>query len=404
MRIAIPIHSFEPGGVERVALRLAERWQKDGEEVVVVLGRDRGAARMSVPKLDYRTRREPIATDWWETIWMIWSLYRFLLSEKVDAIFCPGNTYTVVCVALKVLLGTRCPPVLVKVSNEVDRRDMPAPGRLAYGLWLRLQGIYLEHFVAIAEPMRQQIERKFDVARRKVVCIPDPALARCEFDRATTAHGRSERRPGRQFLSVGRLCTQKNQALLIDAFARYADARDTLVIAGDGPERRRLEARIERLGLADRVSLPGHVEDVSALYAAADVFVLSSDYEGVPAVIIEALAAGLPIAATDCCVSMEWLIGHGRFGVLAPCRDVERFGAAIIQASADEGAHRANAGPRRKLHARELESPLPPRIRPPRLRGRDSSVRNQQARVAELGRARRLTSNSFLQGPDDPSH
>ncbi|WP_305098334.1 glycosyltransferase [Croceibacterium aestuarii] len=333
MRIAIPIHSFEPGGVERVALRLAERWREDGEEVVVVLGRDRGAARMSAPKLDYRTRSEPIATDWWETIWMIWSLYRFLLSEEVDAIFCPGNTYTVVCVAMKVLLGTRCPPVLVKVSNEVDRSDMPAPGRAAYGLWLRLQGIYLEHFVAIAEPMQQQIERKFDVARRKVVCIPDPALARWEFDRAATTHSKGERRPGRQFLSVGRLCPQKNQALLIDAFARCADAGDTLIIAGEGPERRRLEARIKRLDLTNRVSLPGHVDDVSALYAAADVFVLSSDYEGVPAVIIEALAAGLPIAATDCCVSMEWLVGHGRFGVLAPCRDIERLGAAMVQAA-----------------------------------------------------------------------
>ena len=100
MRIAIPIHSFEPGGVERVALRLAEHWRDAGHEPVIILGRGRGACAGSVPDLDYRVMREPFSTDGWETIWMIWSFFQFLLVEKVDAIFCPGNTYTVVCVAM----------------------------------------------------------------------------------------------------------------------------------------------------------------------------------------------------------------------------------------------------------------------------------------------------------------
>lgn len=348
MRIAIPIHSFEPGGVERVALRLAERWRNDGQDVVIVLGRDRGPSRASAPTLDYRTLREPWPTDRWETIWMIWSMFRFLLAEKVDVIFCPGNTYTIVCVMMKILLGRRCPPVLVKISNDLERADMPLPARLPYNWWLRFQGAYLEHFVALAEPMRPQIRAKLDVAPDRVSCVPDPALSRAELERAPKQRPARKRASSCRFLSVGRLCAQKNQVLMIEAFARHARPGDTLVIAGEGPERKRLEERIASLGLAGRVELPGHVENPAKLYADADVFLLSSDYEGVPAVVLEALAAGLPLVATDCCASMDWLTGSGRFGVLADCRDVDGFGAAMNVAREMEPSiermHRLAAG------------------------------------------------------------
>lgn len=102
-----------------------------------------------------------------------------------------------------------------------------------------------------------------------------------------------------------------------------------MVVAGGGPERERLACRASALGLEERVRFLGHVENVRALYAAADVFVLSSRYEGVPAVVLEALAAGLPIAATNCCVSMEWLLGYGRFGVTVPPGDADRLGLAM---------------------------------------------------------------------------
>ena len=120
--------------------------------------------------------------------------------------------------------------------------------------------------------------------------------------------------------------------MLLEAFARHCEPDDTLVIAGDGPERDKLIAHADTLGTKDQVRFIGHVENVHALYSEADVFVLSSHYEGVPAVIIEALAAGLPIAATDCCASMAWLAGNGRFGAVSPPGDVPGFGAAMNRA------------------------------------------------------------------------
>lgn len=332
MRICIPIHSFEPGGVERVGLRLAERWQAAGHEVTVVLGRDRGPTRGQAPALRYVTQPEPFSTAAWETPWLIWCLWRYLSRHRADVIFCAGNTYTVVCVAMKLLLGSRCPPVLVKISNDLVRPDFPAPVQALYRLWLRVQGKLLEHFVALAEPMRAQLVAELGVAPDRVTAIPDPALRDDEI--AAPPSPRPSIAEGRHFLSVARLNRQKNIPLLLEAFARIAAPGDRLTIAGEGPDRARIESRIAALSLADHVTMLGHVADVRPLLDAAHALVLSSDYEGVPAAVTEALAAGRPVAATDCCASMGWLLGEGAFGALALIGDAEALAAAMEHAAA----------------------------------------------------------------------
>lgn len=335
MRICIPIHSFEPGGVERVGLRLAERWQAAGHEVTVVLGRDRGPTRPEAPALDYRTRREPFPTARWETLWLIWCLWRHLrhpASARTDVIFCAGNTYTVVCAAMKLLLGRRCPPVLVKISNDLVRPDFPAPVRALYRVWLKAQGRLLDRFVALAGPMLPQVVSELAIAPERAVAIPDPALRDDEL--ASPPRPRLSAETGRRFLAVARLNRQKNLPLLLEAFARIARPGDRLTIAGEGPERGAIERRVAELGLSESVALPGHVADVRPLLDAADALALSSDYEGVPAAIVEALAAGRPVAATDCCASMPWLLGDGAFGALARPGDAESLALAMELAAA----------------------------------------------------------------------
>lgn len=260
---------------------------------------------------------------------MIWSFFQFLRTERAEAVFCPGNTYTIVCVAMKLLLGDRCPPVLVKISNDLERRDLPRFARPFYRWWLRVQGAVLDGFIAIADPMRAEVARELVVQEGRVSVIPDPALSESELHQLSGSGSAGNSQPGCCFLTIGRLAPQKNQIILLEAFARHASCDDTLVIAGDGPERERLIERASTLGLRSRVRFVGHVEDVRPLYAEADVFVLSSRYEGAPAVILEALAAGLPIAATNCCVSMEWLTGYGQFGVVAPPGDPDALGMAM---------------------------------------------------------------------------
>lgn len=123
---------------------------------------------------------------------------------------------------------------------------------------------------------------------------------------ATTAV--SKPNANRVVLGVGRLAVQKRFDLLIKAFALINHREAQLVIVGDGPERSRLLKLIAALGLSDRVSLSGFVTDVAEQFRQADLFVLTSRYEGLPAVVLEAMAANCPVLSTDCFAAARTLL------------------------------------------------------------------------------------------------
>ena len=126
---------------------------------------------------------------------------------------------------------------------------------------------------------------------------------------------------------MGRLSPEKNHALLLHAFARLRAGRSgvRLAILGEGSERAQLENLRDELGLADRVLLPGWVDNPHAWMARAALVALSSDWEGLPTVVIEALACGCPVVATDCCHGPREILDHGRYGRLVPVNDVSAF-------------------------------------------------------------------------------
>lgn len=325
------LHSFEPGGVERVALRLCAAWTQDPRlDVRLVMGREDGPMRNEAPPGLHRyvTSSGGIPTAAWETLWMIIVLFREIRRQRPDVLFAAGNSYSVVAVAMKLLLGRRCPPVVLKISNDLARKDLPASVRAVYRLWLRVQGALIDRFVGLAAPMRAEIVEAMRVDPTRVDIIDDPALGGSGIS-ALAAIGAARREgqlAARRYVAVGRLAAQKNFSLLLSAFALTLGAKDSLVIIGEGSARAGLERQAAMLGLAGRATFPGHGE-VPAALAAADIFVLSSDYEALPAVVVEALASGLPVVATDCCVSMRSLVGT--FGTIVPRRDVVALATAM---------------------------------------------------------------------------
>ena len=131
-------------------------------------------------------------------------------------------------------------------------------------------------------------------------------------------------------LAAGRLCPQKDYPTLIRAFATLAETRPLrLLILGDGPDRADLESLIRQLGLADRVALPGFAENPFSAMARAGVFVLSSAWEGLPGVLIQAMACGTPVVATDCPSGPREVLVDGRYGPLVPVGDPEALAQAI---------------------------------------------------------------------------
>lgn len=333
LRIAIPIHSFEPGGVERVALNLAERWQQTGHQVSIVLGRDEGSDRGRVSAdLDYRILSSRVPTARFETLWMIWCFFLHLSRERVDVIFCPGNTYAIVCVAARLLLGERCPPIVSKVSNDLVRRDKSIFRRRVYQLWLRVQGMTLDRFAALAEPMHGEIVKSMSVGAHRVTTIHDPALTEARYDRLLAIPRIQRSRHRYRFLALSRLVPQKNLEVMLRAFAAGFRPGDELTIVGDGPERARLEALVRGLAIEEKVRFRGHVIDPDPYLRDADCLLLSSNYEGVPAVVLEAIAAGLQIVATDCSSSMKELAGRGVRAALVPVGDIDAMAREIAHA------------------------------------------------------------------------
>ncbi len=333
--ILLPLNSLAHGGVERVALRLARHWTAAGADVRTVIGRAAGPL-LAETAAGFTDLAGP-ASEPWRGLRLAGALARLLAGMRPDSgvLFAAGNTYALVAVLLKLRLGRRCPPIVLKISNDLLRPDMPPLLRWGYRRWLRVQGRMIDHFIALAAPMRAEIEALTGADPARVSIIEDPALDAATLDRlvqigtarpADAGASAGASAGGRHFVAVGRLAPQKNFARAIEAFAAGAGAHDRLTIIGDGPERPALLARIEALGVAGRVILAGAGPAPPAL-AAADVFVLSSDFEALPAVVVEALASGLPVVATDCCVSMRSLVGG--FGSVVPAGDTAALARAM---------------------------------------------------------------------------
>jgi glycosyltransferase involved in cell wall biosynthesis len=157
-------------------------------------------------------------------------------------------------------------------------------------------------------------------AERSVVirnAVDVAAAARSQHDRDTP-----------RLIAVGRLKAPKDFLTLMRAFAELPEGSFEALIVGDGPDRATVEAEIHSLGLDGRVRLAGERDDVPALLAASDVFVLSSRSEGLPLSVLEAMAAELPVVASDV-GGLRELVVDGETGILVPPGDAEALAAAL---------------------------------------------------------------------------
>jgi len=154
-------------------------------------------------------------------------------------------------------------------------------------------------------------------------------------------------------VTAGRLAPEKAQHILIDAFAQLLDAgRDArLVILGEGPERDRLTHQIAQRGIEARVRLPGWAENPYAWMAGSALCVLPSEFEGLPNTLIEAMACGCPVVATDCPGGTREILADGEYGRLVPVGDVDALAHAMAQTLDDPP-------PAERLHARAADFSL----------------------------------------------
>lgn len=277
-------------------------------------------------------------------------LVRYLRRERPDVTlsFEPGGH--AMLLAARKLLGDafQCAASIQNLHSREFETDIG----FARALELRAMGLVLprmDHVIAVAERVADDAVDNFCVPRDLVEVIYNPILTGNILERASRPvdhpwfgdHGPPV------FVSVGRLTRQKNYPLLLRAFRDLTRERDArLVILGKGEERGNLEALTESLGVNESVSLPGFVDNPFAYVARASAFVLSSDWEGLPSVLIEALAVECPIVSTDCPSGPREILDGGRFGRLVPMGDRERLAdamAAILDEETDGARLRERA-------------------------------------------------------------
>lgn len=319
MTILTYAESLVGGGVERAQLELCRQWIAAGRRVVLVIGSSEGPLKGEIPAgielIELGSDRYPA----------LLALPRHVRATAPDAIFCPGNYYTGIAAVTKLRLGKRCPPIVTKISNAFARADQGAVAAWGYRRWLRRHPAFIDHFVAMGPAMREEAVRVARLDPATVTVIADP------LPQAPPA-GPGPALPDSPFvLGVGRLNPQKRWERLVESIARLPTLH--LVILGDGPERAKLETLAARLGVTGRVHLPGHSGDPLAAMRAARVVALTSDFEGIPAVLREALSVGTPVVATDSAVSIRDIVGRHQ-GSVVPIGDAVALDAALVRWSA----------------------------------------------------------------------
>lgn len=325
-RIAIVLPSLAGGGVERVVLSLARGFLAGGHAVDIVLRRARGELLGHVPG---GARLVNLGCERLSAVPLAFA--RYLRRERPDAVIANMWPLTSLCV-----IGHRLArsPVRLAVVEHAPlspvahyrtwRRRPLLRGTLALGCRLA------DASIAVSAGVAADIAALAGLAphRLRVIYNPIEIPPQAEAGGGEALWGQGH---GPRILSVGRLSAEKNQALLLEAFAALrTNVNARLVILGEGPLRAALEAQAARLGLGDAVRLPGFLANPWPAYRAADLFVLSSDYEGFGNVIVEALAAGLPVVSTDCPAGPREILAGGAFGTLVPCGNAPALAAAML--------------------------------------------------------------------------
>ncbi|ROT97994.1 glycosyltransferase [Histidinibacterium lentulum] len=183
--------------------------------------------------------------------------------------------------------------------------------------------------VAVSRGVARELRRAYGVTEARLRVIPNPVETGVLEARAAEAP--AIRLPDRFLVSVGRLVPNKGGEILLRAFAA-SGFPGALLMLGDGPERGRLMALARDLGISDRVHLPGYLQNPHAVVARAEAWVSASRSEGFPNAMVEAMALGLPVIATDCRSGPREILapeGAAEAGLLVPVDDVAALSAAI---------------------------------------------------------------------------
>jgi glycosyltransferase involved in cell wall biosynthesis len=326
--IAFFLPSLAAGGAERVTLNLAQGISERGLPVDLVLATAEGPFRDQLPPgvrvVDLGTRR---------VLRSLVPLTSYLRRERPRVLFSQMDHANVVALWAGRMAG-RVTPVIVTVHNTMSQANKGG-GNLWWPPLLRTFYPWAAAVVAVSRGVADDLARTAGLPREIMEVVYNPVIMPGTLAMASSVPDHPWFAPGQPpvITAAGRLTKQKDFPHLIRAFAMVRQTRQAhLIILGEGEDRADLEALIAELGLTDDVALPGYQENATAYIAGSAVFVLSSAWEGLPTVLIEALAVGARVISTDCPSGPREILQDGRLGTLVEVGNVTALANAIINA------------------------------------------------------------------------
>lgn len=326
-RFAVYLPALLGGGAERSMLNLAIGMAQQNVNVDLVLAAATGPYLKIVPPevrlVDLKAGR---------VLSSLPALARYLREEKPVGIVSALDHANVVALWAWRLAGgqSRIAVCMQNTPTQDATHATSVLGRLT-PLAMRFFYPWATGIVGVSQGVVDDFVKMTGI-RHKVRVIHNPVITPDLFKRAEEPVEHPWFQPGEPgvLLGVGRLTAQKNFPNLIRAFAEVRRQHPSrLVILGEGEDRPALEALVRELGLEAEVSLPGFVQNPYAYMKRAAVFVLSSDWEGLPTVLIEALALGTPVVATDCPSGPMEILQGGKLGHLVPMKNASALAQAI---------------------------------------------------------------------------
>lgn len=328
MKLSILLPDLRAGGVERIRITIARELVMRGHHVEFVLMKAQGDLMAEVanefPVVDLQCSK---------IRYLPASLAKYIKKIQPDSLLVAMWPLTVVAPMMRII-GFRGRVVISEhCSLSSQYQDAGAIHRIVLHATMAIGYRLASARIGVSNGVVEDIARLSGLGRHSFHVIYNPVSPRVAPTRETLAaiHSLWPVGKGPRILTVGRMKQQKNHALLLRSFSALRMPNLSLMIVGTGNELGMLRNIATELGIENRVIFAGFQSDPTPFYLTADLFVLSSDYEGFGNVLVESLAQGTPVVSTDCPSGPREILTDGQFGRLVPVGDVQALAAAMAE-------------------------------------------------------------------------
>jgi glycosyltransferase involved in cell wall biosynthesis len=334
LSLTVFLPSLSAGGAERSIVTLANGLATQGVPLTLALAKAEGPfaadVNPTVRVIDLN------ATSVWRALP---GLVRHLRTSQPSVLLSAISHANVIAALAHRVARSRARLVLSERAH-VSSVQAAFPGmRMRATLALmRLTYPWADKIVTVSDGVAEDLRQRMRLPADRLVTIYNPVVDErlLALSRATPLHPWLSGKSVPVVIAAGRLIAQKDFGMLLEAFATVRRARPVrLIILGEGEDRASLAAHAKRLGVSADVSLPGFDPNPYASMRVARVLVLSSRFEGLPGVLIQAMACGTPVISTECPSGPREILEGGRWGALVPVGDAPAM-AAAISAALDE--------------------------------------------------------------------